>query len=80
MAMVSTCGTGDGGGDPMERMAEVFGPGQIDQTIRQGIHFCWMALPKERRNVDELEKQVRRIVDRALRDFREDHEQFARTK
>ena len=63
-----------------ETMADFFGPGQVDQTIRQAIHFCWMALPKDRKNADELEKQVRRIVDRALKDFREDSEQFGRTK
>lgn len=80
MAAISTCIPGEGGEDAAERMAEVFGPGQIDQMIRQGIHFCWMALPKDRKNVDELERQVRRIVDRALRDFREDHEQFGRKK
>jgi hypothetical protein len=81
MAIISTCSSGDAGGEnAMERMAEMFGAGHVDQTIRQAIHFCWMALPKDRRSVDELEKQVRRIVDRALRDFREDGEQFARSK
>jgi len=59
-------------------MADFFGPAEIDQMIRQGIQFCWMALPKERRNCDELEAQVRRIVDRALKDFRDDRAQFGR--
>lgn len=79
-AYFSSCSSGEGGEDAAEKMAEIFGPGQVDQTVRQAIHFCWMALPKERKNTDELEKQVRRIVDRALRDFREDSEQFRRTK
>ena len=35
---------------------------------------AWMALPKDRRNANELERQVRRLVDRALKDFREDWE------
>ena len=61
-------------------MADFYGPGQINQTIWQAIHFCWLALPKERKNADELEKQVRRIVDRALRDFREDSEAFGRSE
>jgi hypothetical protein len=39
-----------------------------------------MALPKGRKNVDELEKQIRRTVDRALKDSRGDQEQFSRTK
>jgi len=80
MAFVSTCNSGEGGEDAAEKMAEMFGPGQIDQMIRQGIQFCWMALPKDRRNVEELEKQVRRIVERALKDFREDQEEFGRAK
>ena len=36
------------------------------------------ALPKDRKNADELDGQIRRIVDRALKDFREDQEQFGR--
>ena len=80
MAAFSTCISGEGGEEAADKMAEMFGPGQIDQMIRQEIHFCWMALPKDRKNADELEKQIRRIVDRALKDFREDQEQFSRKK
>ncbi len=54
----------------------MFGPTQIDHQIRQAIQFCWMGLPKERRTVDEVEVQVRRLVDRALKDLREDAEAF----
>ena len=79
-AIVSSFSSGEGGEDAADGMAEAFGPGQVDQMVRQGIHFCWMALPKERRNADELEKQVRRIVNRALEDFREDQEQLSRKK
>jgi hypothetical protein len=68
------------GSDDADKMADFFGPGQIDHMIRQGIQFCWTALPKEKRTADELEKQIRRIVDRALRDFREDCVQFSRVK
>jgi hypothetical protein len=35
-----------------------------------------MSLPDEKRSVEEVEKQVRRVVDRALRDLREDAESF----
>ncbi|HBI42774.1 MAG TPA: hypothetical protein DDY78_07940 [Planctomycetales bacterium] len=66
------------GEEAAERMSEVFGPGQIDHMIRQGIQFCWMSLPKERRTVEELEQQIRRIVDRALKDFREDRQAFGK--
>ena len=79
-AFTSAFSSDEGGEDPADKMSEFFGPGQVDQTIRQAIHFCWMALPKERRSMDELEKQVRRIVERALKDFREDGDQFGRWK
>jgi hypothetical protein len=61
-----------------ETMADFFGPAQVDQTVRQALQFCWMALPKERRNAEELERQFRRIVERALKDFREDSQAFGR--
>jgi hypothetical protein len=72
MAMFS-CGEGE---DAAERMAEMFGPAQIDHMIRQAVQFCWMGLPKERRSAEEVEAQIRRIVERALRDFREDRRAF----
>ena len=53
-----------------DKMREMFGPSQVDQQIRQAIHFCWIGLPKEKRNVNELERQIRRLVDRALRSLR----------
>ncbi len=59
-------------------MARFFGPGHVDQSIRQAIKMCWMALPKDKRNVEEVERQIRRLVDRALKDLREDHEAFGR--
>jgi hypothetical protein len=66
------------GDDPGERMSEMFGPAHIDQEIRQAIQLCWMGLPKERRSTEEVEVQIRRIVERALRDFREDRQAFAK--
>jgi len=62
--------------DAKKRFREFFSPQQIDQEIRSAIQFCWMALPPERQNVNEVEKQIRRLVDRALRDLREDSESF----
>ena len=71
MAMMS-CSDENAG----EKMMEMFGPAQIDQQIRHAIQFCWMGLPKERRTAAEVETQIRRLVDRALRDFREDLDAF----
>jgi len=69
---------GSEGADAAERIADAFGPGHVDQMIRQGIQSCWMSLPKGRRTTEELERQVRRIVERALKDFREDQQVFGR--
>lgn len=66
--------------DALDKMRDMFGPTQIDQQIRQAIHFCWMGLPKDKRNVDELERQIRRLVDRALGDVREDFDEFFRDR
>jgi hypothetical protein len=63
-------------GEEGDRFAEMFGPAQIDPMIRQAIQFCWMGLPKDRRTAEEMETQIRRMVDRALRDFREDRKAF----
>ncbi len=79
-AFISKQSFDKGDEDAAAKMSEVFGPGQIDQMIRQGIHFCWMALPKSHKNADELDRQIKRIVDRALKDFRDDVEQFNRMK
>ncbi len=62
----------------MDRMNEMFGPGHVDQSVRQAIQACWMALPKERRTIDEVEKQIHRIVERALANFRDDAVTFGR--
>ena len=69
-------GDDDAGKDPMAHMADMFGPGHVDQLVRQAVSSCWMALPKERRNVDEVERQVRRLVERALANLREDQAAF----
>ena len=54
----------------------VISPSSPDHVVRGVIKSCWELLPEQIRNVDEVERQVRRIVDRALRDFREDFEEF----
>jgi hypothetical protein len=63
-----------------DQMRSMFGPGQVDQGVRQAIQMCWMMLPEGGRTVDELERQFRRIVDRAIRDLREDAEAFGLAK
>jgi hypothetical protein len=57
-------------------MGRFFGPQQIDQMVRQAVHTCWSVLPPERRTVQNVETEVRRIVERALKDMREDAQAF----
>lgn len=64
--------------DVFNKMRDMFGPAQIDQQVRQTIQFCWTSLPQDKRSVDELERQIRRLVDRALKDVREDFDEFFR--
>ena len=42
----------------------------------EGVQFAWMMLPAERKTVAEVERVVRRIVDRAFKNFREDAASF----
>ena len=66
------------GDDPeaSKKMRGMLGPGQVDQGVRQAIQMCWMMLPDDAKTVDELERQIRRIVDRAIKDLREDADAF----
>lgn len=38
--------------------------------------MCWMMLPTEKRNFDELRSQVNRLVERAICDMEEDQQLF----
>lgn len=58
------------------KMRAMFGPGQVDQQVRAAIQTCWMMLPDESKTVDELERQFRRMVDRAIKDLRDDATAF----
>jgi hypothetical protein len=58
-----------------EKMRHMILP-MVDQGIRSTISSVWMSLPPASRTVDEVERQVRRLVDRALHDLREDASAF----
>lgn len=59
-----------------DQMRAFMGPGQVDHQIRQAIQFAWMSLPEGKKTVEEVERVVRQIVERALKNFREDGETF----
>jgi hypothetical protein len=62
--------------DDRKRMRSVMGPGQVDQHLRQTMQMCWMMLPDNKRTVDEVEKQIGRLLKRAIEDMREDADTF----
>jgi len=59
-----------------QRRSERLGPAEADRQVRRTIRLCWAMLPEDRRTKSELEKQVRRIVDRAIRDLHDDLNAF----
>ncbi len=63
-----------------DRMRSFMGPGGVDQQIRQAIQLAWMMLPDDRKNVAEVERVIREMVDRALKNYREDAEAFDQGK
>ena len=65
--------------ESFDKMRDFFSPAQVDQSVRQALQMCWMMLPNDKRNADELENQFRRIVDRALKDMREDDQVFGKS-
>jgi hypothetical protein len=62
--------------DAWKKMRGMFSPAQVDQTIRQAIQMCWMMLPKDKKNPDAVAAEIRRIVDRALANLKEDAQAF----
>jgi BMFP domain-containing protein YqiC len=67
---------GDDPRDMGEMMRSMCGPQAVDQAVRQAISMCWAMLPKERKTVQDVESEIRRLVDRALKNLREDFESF----
>jgi hypothetical protein len=58
--------------DGPKNLASVLGPMQLESGIRQSVQLCWMSLPAGKRNIDEVERQIRRITDRIFKNLRED--------
>ena len=76
MAAFDTCSSDEDPEDARKAMRDMFGPQAVDQAIRQAISTCWMVAPVNNKNVAFVEAEIRRIVDRALENLREDSEAF----
>jgi hypothetical protein len=57
-------------------MRSMHGPHAVDQSLRAAVSICWMMLPDDKKNADAVEREIRRLVDRVLADFREDAQAF----
>jgi hypothetical protein len=55
-----------------DKIVELLGPGALDNQLRHAIQLCWLLLPKDRRTLDEVETEVRRVLDRAFQQMRDD--------
>jgi hypothetical protein len=63
--------------DPGKTPRAFMGPLMVDQAIRQAIMHCWMVLPEEQQSTENVEKEIMRLVKRALKDMREDARAFS---
>jgi hypothetical protein len=59
-------------GDDAEKLRAFLPPGQTETSLHNCIQMCWMSLPTNKRSIDEVEREVRRIVDRIFKNIRED--------
>jgi hypothetical protein len=48
----------------------------IETSLRYAIWMCWVLLPPDRRDTANVERQVRRLADRAVSNMREDGAAF----
>lgn len=55
---------------------DLMGPLMVDQTLRQSIMHCWMMLPEDQRSPENVEKEMTRLLKRALKDMRDDASSF----
>jgi hypothetical protein len=76
MAAYYACSNDENSEEQHKTMRDMFGPQSVDQAIRQAISTCWMVLPDDKKNVACVEAEIRRIVDRALENLREDSKAF----
>ena len=60
-------------------MQNFLGPTHVDTTIRQAIQMCWMAMPKEKKTVKDVEALMRQLFERAIKDLRDDARSFGKT-
>ena len=71
-----SCMSSDDADEAGQSMRSFMGPQAVDQAIRQAISTCWMILPDDKKTVENVEVEIRRIIDRALANLKEDARSF----
>lgn len=51
-------------------------PDAANASIRKAVFLAWWLLPTDERTDENLEREIRRLLDGALNDFRADREAF----
>lgn len=76
MPAFHACSSDEDPEEARKALRGMFGPQAVDQGIRQAITTCWMMLPDDKKSVAAVEAEIRRIVDRALENLRQDAKAF----
>ena len=64
------------GADAQKGMRDAFGPQAEDQAIGQAISTCWMMMPPDKKNPAAIAAEIRRVVERALANLKDDADAF----
>jgi hypothetical protein len=60
-----------------KRYLAAVGPQIIDTLLRKSLTHAWMCLPEKHRSPTEVERMVREIFERAVKDFNSDFARFS---
>jgi hypothetical protein len=64
-------------GDDLQKAVEyAMGPALVETEIRTAIYYCFAMMPARRRTSADVEIEIRRIVERAIKDMQEDGRVF----
>ena len=53
-----------------------WGPGLVDSALRDAICQCWLVMPPSKRTPHDVEAEIRRVIDRAMKDLHDDARAF----
>ena len=61
-------------------MRDMMSPLTVDSVLRGAVQNCWMMLPEAERSPERVEQEILRIIQRVLRDLKEDATAFGFSK